>query len=112
IIPATAHTLHTNGFDASEDGTGRGTPLVPVAFDTTQITSKSNYSNPKPGDPCHPLCAGAHPPAVAFSHQGGGTQTTLGYDPESRTSPTLSVGQVPAVAFQSSQSGVSIDDVH
>lgn len=25
-----AHTLRGNGFDASEDGTGRGTPLVPV----------------------------------------------------------------------------------
>lgn len=27
-----AHTLTGNGFDSSEDGTGRGTPLVPVAF--------------------------------------------------------------------------------
>jgi DNA (cytosine-5)-methyltransferase 1 len=27
-----AHTLRARGFDASEDGTGRGTPLVPVAF--------------------------------------------------------------------------------
>ncbi|WP_342452847.1 DNA cytosine methyltransferase [Pararoseomonas indoligenes] len=28
-----AHTLRGEGFDASEDGTGRRTPLVPVAFD-------------------------------------------------------------------------------
>jgi len=28
-----AHSLRADGFDASEDGTGRGTPLVPVAFD-------------------------------------------------------------------------------
>lgn len=104
-----AHTLRGEGFDASEDGTGRCTPLVPVgvtlhgscgtvstasfsdvaqamrarapghvdnssttvvlqpiAFDTTQITSAANRSNPKPGDPCHPLAAGAHPPAIAF----------------------------------------------
>jgi DNA (cytosine-5)-methyltransferase 1 len=27
-----AHTLRGEGFDASEDGTGRGTPIVPVAF--------------------------------------------------------------------------------
>jgi DNA (cytosine-5)-methyltransferase 1 len=27
-----AHSLRAEGFDASEDGTGRGTPLVPVAF--------------------------------------------------------------------------------
>ncbi len=51
---------------ASEDGTGRGTPLVPVSFDTTQVTSKANRSNPRSGDPCHPLAAGAHPPAVAM----------------------------------------------
>lgn len=30
-----AHTLRADGFDASEDGTGRGTPLVPIAFDAT-----------------------------------------------------------------------------
>jgi len=30
LIPAVAHTLRADGFDASEDGTGRGTPLVPV----------------------------------------------------------------------------------
>ena len=125
-----AHALRGEGFDASEDGTGRGTPIVPIAFtakdhgadamqgvsptlragghdashanagvmpaiafnarqdpdawnghtgpldtqgstqavvfDATQITSKANYSNPKPGDPCHPLAAGAHPPAIAY----------------------------------------------
>jgi DNA (cytosine-5)-methyltransferase 1 len=37
------------------------------AFDTTQVTSTANVSNPKPGDPCHPLAAGAHAPAVAFT---------------------------------------------
>lgn len=38
----------------------------PLPFDTTQLTCPSNYSSPKPGDPCHPLAAGAHIPAVAF----------------------------------------------
>jgi len=61
-----AHTLRASGFDASEDGTGRGTPLIPIPFDTTQITSKANGSNPLAGDPCHPLSATAHPPAIAF----------------------------------------------
>jgi len=40
-----------------------------VAFDTTQITSPHNYSNPQPDDPCHPLAAGAHPPAIAYAIQ-------------------------------------------
>lgn len=60
------HSLRGEGFDASEDGTGRGTPLVPMPFDTTQITSPDNGSNPQPGDPCHPLAAGTHAPAIAF----------------------------------------------
>ncbi len=29
------HALRADGFDASEDGTGRGTPLVPVAYRTS-----------------------------------------------------------------------------
>lgn len=29
-----AHTLRGDGFDASEDGTGRGTPIIPIAFDS------------------------------------------------------------------------------
>jgi DNA (cytosine-5)-methyltransferase 1 len=128
------HSLRAEGFDASEDGTGRGTPLIPVlagtlkannggggfgsdpsetfipvaiqeravsenlengpqgkgyqehiaftlearnkaqavAFDTTQITSKANRSNPQPGDPCHPIAAGAHPPAVAYRTNAAG----------------------------------------
>lgn len=149
-----AHTLLGEGFDASEDGTGRGTPLVPVprgmaevagtmpaaggterkhghawgqpewgqgyaapvprtahdviafsckddgrdvsvgvsptmsamghgdtwangggqiaiAFDTTQITSAENRSNPRPGDPAPTLVRDMHaPPAVAFSLRG------------------------------------------
>ncbi|WP_436221454.1 DNA cytosine methyltransferase [Cupriavidus necator] len=66
------HALKAEGVDASEDGTGRGNPIVPVAFDTTQITSAANRSNPKPGDPCHPLAAGAHAPAIAFDCKASG----------------------------------------
>ncbi len=35
LVPMVAHSLRGEGFDASEDGTGRGTPLVPVAFNNT-----------------------------------------------------------------------------
>jgi DNA (cytosine-5)-methyltransferase 1 len=69
-----AHALRGEGFDASEDGASytleARTSAQAVAFDTTQITSRANYSNPKPGDPCHPLATGAHPPAVAFDLRG------------------------------------------
>ena len=36
LVPMVAHSLRAEGFDASEDGTGRGTPLVPVAFAQNQ----------------------------------------------------------------------------
>ena len=121
-----AHTLTGVGFDGSEDGTGRGTPIIPlmatgchgsnsagigqpgdpamtldckgvqaiafnarqdpdcsgeisqpldtdgssvgIAFDTTQITSAVNRSNPQPGDPCHALSSEGHPPAYATQY--------------------------------------------
>lgn len=40
-----------------------------LPFDTTQITSKTNRSQPKAGDPCHPLAAGAHAQSIAFAIQ-------------------------------------------
>ena len=60
-----AHTLRGDGFDASEDGTGRGTPIVPVAFDLNQITSKTNRSNPDPAVH-HTLPATSCPPHLAM----------------------------------------------
>ena len=43
-----AHTLKGEGFDASEDGTGRGLPLVPVAFDCkgTEVQFSTDGSHP------------------------------------------------------------------
>lgn len=41
--------------------------LAPLVFDETQITSPNNYSKPQPGDPSHPLAAGARPPTLAFN---------------------------------------------
>jgi DNA (cytosine-5)-methyltransferase 1 len=133
-----AHALRAEGFDASEDGTGRGTPLVPVAFsimpmnsgkdykaretdiaqpimaggpvggnqggdfivdpvpfDTTQITAPANYSKPKAGDPCHPLAAGAHAPAIAFGWQNSARQ---GASASASVTPTLDKSKTPAIA--------------
>jgi DNA (cytosine-5)-methyltransferase 1 len=73
-----------------------------LVFDTTQVTSKANYSQPKPGDPCHPLAAGAHPPAIAFTAKDYGADA-------GDIAPTLRGGShdkshanggvMPAVAF-------------
>ncbi|MCT6719801.1 DNA cytosine methyltransferase [Acidovorax sp. K2F] len=100
------HTLRGEGFDASEEGTGRGTPLVPVAFDTTQITSAANRSNPQPGDACHPLAAGAHAPAIAFPANLSGTQCAS----TEELAPSMGATNPTAVAVQASQSGVRFNE--
>ena len=120
-----AHSLRGEGSDASEDGTGRGTPLVAIpllevgarcgeadereglgvgaagdpmftlqaskqhgvfAFDTTQLTHPKNGSNPLPGDPCHPLSAHAHAPAIAFQSRASSSRTM---NPSEEFTPTL-----------------------
>lgn len=68
--------------------------LQPVAFDTTQITSAANYSNPKPGDPCHPLASGAHAPAIAFPANLSGTQCASAED----VAPSMGAANPTAVA--------------
>jgi DNA (cytosine-5)-methyltransferase 1 len=97
-----AHSLRGEGFDAGEDGTGRGTPLVPVgvlAFDPKQIAHPANFSNPKVGDPCHPLRAVANcEPAIALL-------TPLVPVTFADTAPTLSVGAHGAAGHPHRQHG-------
>lgn len=104
ITGAITHTLKADGFDASEDGTGRGTPMVAaLPFDTTQITSATNRCQPKAGDPCHPLAAGAHAPAIAFkTNQTGANGANLS---EERTHSLSSQEQAPTIAFSAKDYG-------
>ena len=37
-----AHTLSADGFDASEDGTGRGVPMIPIAITTAHTQSNGH----------------------------------------------------------------------
>lgn len=95
-----AHTLRADGFDPSEDGTGRGTPIVAIAFHENQrgevTTSKTagalKIGGGKPGQGY---------PAVAFNWQNGGgygkAHDGLGVS-EDHT-PPISRSQVAAVAF-------------
>ncbi|HEV2417021.1 MAG TPA: DNA (cytosine-5-)-methyltransferase [Terriglobia bacterium] len=57
-----AHSLSADGFDASEDGTGRGVPMIPVAISTAHTKSNgSGFSD----DVAHTLESG-NAQAVAF----------------------------------------------
>jgi DNA (cytosine-5)-methyltransferase 1 len=56
IIPV-SHSLRADGFDASEDGTGRGTPIVPVAYSIMPMNSGKDYKA-RPVDVAQPVMAG------------------------------------------------------
>ena len=64
-----------------------------LPFDTTQITSPQNGSNPNFGDPCHPLAATAHPPAAVCLNYINPVAEPLIYDARGNgdgiTSPTM-----------------------
>lgn len=67
-----------------------------VAFDTTQITNPENRSAPKPGDPCHPLSAKAHPPAIAFSGRERGAEPAVKRPPRAPHAIEEAVGALDA----------------
>lgn len=65
---AVAHALRADGFDASEDGTGRGTPLVPIGFRPTDGLDVDMSPTMKVGTG---LKDRGEPPAVAFASETG-----------------------------------------
>lgn len=114
-----AHSLRAEGFDASEDGTGRGTPLVPVPIleagartgkSTTDLRAGMGVG--EPGDPMFTLQSGKQH-AVCF------TAKDHGADAMDDCSPTLragghsgshaNAGVMPAVAFNITPSNSNKD---
>ena len=79
LIPETTHTLRAEGFDASEDGTGRGTPLIPewsesfIASATKDIIAFPEFLS---GTQCastedlSPSLQSLNPTAIAFNLRG------------------------------------------
>ncbi len=113
--PYVAHSLRGEGFDASEDGTGRGTPLVPVAFAENsrhelrleggdgQRTGALSTGGGKPGQGV---------PMIAFPANLSGTQCASAEN----LSPSLGALNPTAVAFnmhkrgnEASSLGISTD---
>jgi DNA (cytosine-5)-methyltransferase 1 len=60
------HALRADGFDASEDGTGRGTPIVPIAFMSNESFDSGDNVNISPSLRIGSN-GGGQPPAIAFS---------------------------------------------
>lgn len=72
--PYIAHSLRDEGFDASEDGTGRGTPLVPVVSPTLDQRAGRSGAN------SFATSGGLVPVAVALRGRDGGATAELGDD--------------------------------
>lgn len=87
-----AKTLDTSPPDPAKNQGGIAI-LDALPFDTTQITSPQNGSNPHFGDPCHPLAATAHPPAAVCLNYINPVAEPLIYDArgngDGTTSPTM-----------------------
>lgn len=80
-VPFVAHALRAEGHDASEDGTGRGTPLAVVPIDMRQASRGETMTNNRGDD-------------VA---SGGAPGTGIG--DEGDPSPTLADSHTPVVGY-------------
>jgi len=103
-----ARSLRADGFDASEDGTGRGTPLVPVAFQTrgSNIDTNGEIAGTL-GTNADRASGGAPMVAHAFDAR---QSDVIQYGDQA--GPLDTDGHSIAVAFQSSQSGVQQVETH
>lgn len=88
-IPEVAHALRAEGFDASEDGTGRGTPLIPVAFGGNNLSGPIEVAT----------AVRAHPtPHLDFESETFLVGTAL-----SRKAGCAASDSLPPVAFDTTQ---------
>jgi DNA (cytosine-5)-methyltransferase 1 len=87
-----AHALRGEGFDASEDGTGRGTPLVPIAFHPTQ----------------EPISSVGVVHALGTGSSGGCASAAVAFD----AAPTLTSANNPSRSPQSAEVTMQVAAVH
>jgi DNA (cytosine-5)-methyltransferase 1 len=96
------HSPRANGFDASEDGTGRGTPLVPVGFMPARTFGKdggvdSRYAPRDVCDALHTASGGGNKaPLIAFQSKQSSTSQAPSFD---EISPTLDIAKAGGIAI-------------
>lgn len=128
IVDDVAHTLRGEGFDASEDGTGRGTPIVPAIAQTLLAQGNSTGGDRPPGttvDTAESLIVMAHGQAGAEIAIDASTTLTCNHEapivfdptqithPENRSNPqpgdpchTLPAsGHAPTICFSAKDYG-------
>ena len=93
-----AHALRGEGFDASEDGTGRGTPIVPVAFDCK-------------GTEVQYAIDGSHPTLRSMghnqSHQNAGGHAAVAFDMRGREGGAMQEGPHDTANIRAASGGSS-----
>ena len=89
---AVAHALRGEGFDGSEDGTGRGTPLVPAIVGQAMSSKWAKGTAGPAGDEHHNLL----PVPIAFPERMSGTQCAS----SENVAPSLGALNPTAVATQ------------
>ena len=100
IAAYVSHSLRAEGFDASEDGTGRGTPLVPVAF---SYKDSGNDATPDLSPTLRALGAfdvnggGQMAVAVALRGREGGGTAELGGDIQNALRASSGGGDKPHI---------------
>lgn len=113
-VPGIAHALRADGFDASEDGTGRGTPLVPVLNEREDLgyfqcdcgdTFWGYMHTPCPG--CGEICAGTVTYSPVAIH---GTQDPC-IDEEVAFALGRNSGQENAIAFSCKDHGADAGEL-
>lgn len=91
LVAQGVHCIHS-------DAIGRDGAALTPSIDAAGVSRLRDAGMCISDDVSFNLTTGA-PHAVAFAHQGGGDQTTLGFDPDADTSMTLQAHQTPAIAF-------------
>ena len=92
-----AHALRGEGFDASEDGTGRGTPPVPIAF------SAKDYGGDAMEGVSPTLRAGGH----AGSHANAGVMPAVAFDLRGREGGAMPEGPHDTANLRAASGGSS-----
>ena len=95
-----AHALRGEGFDASEDGTGRGTPLVPVAI---AIQERAVCENPNAG----PDGAGFRDDGTAYTIEARSVPQAVAFDMRGREGGAMPEGPHDTANIRAASGGSS-----
>ena len=109
FVPHTAHSLRAGGFDVSEDGTGRGTPIVPIqSVQSVRDKKQNGIGIGEPGDEMFTLTArDQHAVAYRTSCNCGAWETGDKVDAlTTETDPNSHV-----LAFSSKDHGADVGDI-